>query len=142
VAKNLLLSLHLVAVISWMAGILYLFRLVIYHVEEREAVVRSRFEVMERRLYRYITVPAMIVAAGAGLGMIALDPGYYLPAHWLHAKLALVVLLIASTLYAGRSVRRLAAGAPVGGSRHFRVMNEVPTLLMILIVLLVILKPF
>ena len=75
-------------------------------------------------------------------GMIALDPGYYLRAHWLHGKLALVAGLIAATLYAGRAVKRAAAGLPLATERHYRVMNEVPTLLMIGIVLLVILKPF
>jgi len=140
--KNLLLSLHIVSVISWMAGVLYLYRLVIYHVEEKEAVVRARFAVMERRLLRAITLPAMIAAVAAGAGMVALDPRYYLRAHWFHAKLAFALLLIASTLYAARAVARLADGKPVGSSRHFRVANEVPTLLMIFIVLLVILKPF
>lgn len=141
-AKNLLLSLHIVAVISWMAGILYLYRLVIYHVEESEPVVKARFQVMERRLYVYITRPAMYVAILAGIAMIALDPSYYLHAHWLHAKLGLVALLIGSTQYAGATVRRLAGGAPVHGSKFYRVLNELPTLLMIGIVLLVVLKPF
>jgi putative membrane protein len=140
--KNLLLALHIVSVISWMAGVLYLYRLVVYHVEEKEEVVRARFRVMERRLWKAITLPAMIAALVAAAAMIALDPRYYAAAHWLHAKAALGVGLVGATLYAGRTVRRLAEGKPVGSSRHFRMMNEVPTLLMILIVLLVILKPF
>jgi putative membrane protein len=139
--KNALLCVHLVGVISWMAGVLYLYRLIVYHVEESEPVVKARFRVMERRLYRYITLPAMIVAALAGLGMIALDPDYYLRAHWLQAKLALATLLVGATLYAGATVARLAAEQPVRGSRHFRIMNEVPTLLMIAIVILVVVKP-
>lgn len=141
VAKSVLLSLHLVSIISWMAGVLYLYRLIVYHVEESEGVVRSRFEIMERRLYRAITVPAMLVAVGAGAGMIALDAGYYLAARWLHWKLALVILLVMSTLQAGRVIARLRRGERVGTSRYFRVMNEVPTLLMIAIVLLVVFKP-
>ena len=141
-AKNWLLALHLIAVISWMAGILYLYRLIVYHASEREEVVRSRFVVMERRLYRAITLPAMIVAAGAGLGMISLDASYYAHQRWLWGKLALVLGLIASTLYAGRAVGRLRDGRPVRSEVHFRVMNEVPTLLMIGIILLVVLKPF
>lgn len=142
-AKNLLLSLHIIAVISWMAGILYLYRLIVYHVEETEVVVKERFKVMEVRLYRYITRPAMWVAIVAGLSMIALDPTYYLRAHWLHAKLALVILLIGATQLAGRTCRLLRSDqAPAHSSRYYRVMNEVPTLLMIAIVFLVILKPF
>jgi protoporphyrinogen IX oxidase len=140
--KNLLLSLHIVAVISWMAGILYLYRLLVYHAAEKEPVVRARFEVMERRLYRAITMPAMIAAIVAGIGMIALDPRYYRGAHWLHVKLTLVVGLIAATVYAGREVKRAARGEALGAERRYRVLNEVPTLLMIGIVLLVILKPF
>jgi putative membrane protein len=142
-AKNLLLSLHLIAVISWMAGILYLYRLIVYHVEETEAVVKERFKVMEMRLYRYITRPAMWAAILAGLSMIALDPRYYLRAHWLHAKLTLVLLLIGATQLAGRTCRRLGGDEPPAySSRYYRAMNEVPTLLMIAIVLLVVLKPF
>ena len=142
-AKNLLLSLHLIAVISWMAGILYLYRLIVYHVEESEEIVRTRFRVMERKLYRFITRPAMVVAAIAGLSMILLDPGYYLRQGWLWSKLVLVAALIGATLFAGRTVTRLAvAGADVGSGKRFRMLNEVPTLLMILIVLLVVLKPF
>jgi putative membrane protein len=142
-AKNLLLSLHIIAVISWMAGILYLYRLIVYHVEETEAVVKERFKVMEMRLYRYITRPAMWAAIGAGLSMIALDPRYYLRAHWLHAKLTLVLLLIGATQLAGRTCRLLQGDQPPAhSSRYYRAMNEVPTLLMIAIVLLVILKPF
>jgi putative membrane protein len=141
-AKNWLLSLHLVAVISWMAGVLYLYRLIVYHAEEKEQVVRARFEVMERRLWRGITVPAMIAAVCAGAGMIALDTSYYAHQRWLWAKLALALCLIWSTLYAGRSVRRLREGKRVRSERHFRMMNELPTLLMIGIILLVILKPF
>ena len=142
-AKNLLLSLHLIAVISWMAGILYLYRLIVYHVEETEEIVKTRFRVMERKLYRFITVPAMVVAAIAGLSMIALDAGYYLRQGWLWSKLALVLGLIAATLFAGRTVEKLVdPGANVGTGKRFRALNEVPTLLMIVIVLLVVLKPF
>ena len=142
-AHKLLLSLHLVAVISWMAGVLYLYRLLIYHREESEAVTKERFIVMERRLYKAITRPAMVVAAIAGISMIALDPKYYLHSTWLYLKLSAVLGLIASTMHAGATARRWAAGAPfTHASRYYRVMNEVPTLLMIAIVLLVVLKPF
>ncbi len=140
--KNLLLTLHLVAVISWMAGILYLYRLIVYHVAESEELVRGRFRIMERRLYRAITLPAMGVAALAGAGLISLDPQYYLRAHWLQVKLGLVVLLVASTIHAGQLAHRLATNRPVGSERRYRVLNEVPTLLMIAIVVLVVFRPF
>lgn len=141
-ARQLLLSLHLIAVISWMAGILYLYRLLVYHAAETEAVVRDRFKVMEHRLYRYITMPAMGVAIIAGLAMIGVAPEYYAKAGWLHAKLTLVVGLVASTIVAGRSMKKLVNDKPPFTERTYRILNEVPTLLMIAIVLLVILKPF
>ena len=142
-ARNLLLSLHLIAVISWMAGILYLYRLIVYHVEETEEIVKTHFRIMERKLYRFITRPAMVVAALAGVSMILLDPRYYLSKGWLWSKLVLVCALIGATLFAGRTVARLEQpDANVGSGKRFRALNELPTLLMIAIVLLVILKPF
>src|SRR5262249_13528341 len=125
-----------------MAGVLYLYRLLVYHAEEDVAVVKERLQTMQRRLWRAITLPAMIVAVCAGLGMLALDPRYYLRAHWLHAKLAVVLALIYATAHAGRVVARMARGEPVGPGRRYRVLNEVPTLLMLLIVFLVVFKPF
>lgn len=140
--RNLLLSLHLIAVISWMAGILYLYRLLVYHAAETEAVVRERFKLMEMRLYRYITMPSMGVSILAGLAMIGLSPTYYMKAPWMHAKLTLVMALIASTVVAGRSMKRLVNDKPPFSERTYRILNEVPTLLMIGIVLLVVWKPF
>lgn len=136
-----LLAFHLVAVISWMAGILYLIRLLVYHAAETEAVVKSRFVVMEQRLYRVITVPAMMAAVGFGAWMIALNPSL-LSEGWMHAKLGLVVLLVGITHYAKRAMRQLGAGQCEKSERFFRILNEVPTLLMIGIVFLVILRPF
>ena len=139
--RNVYLSLHLIAVISWMAGILYLYRLLVYHAAESEAVVRDRFKVMERRLYRYITMPAMGVAFIAGVCLIAGAPDYYLRAGWFHAKFALVLGMIAVTILAGRSVKNLVNDRPPFSERAYRILNEVPTLLMIVIVVLVVFKP-
>lgn len=137
---KVVLSVHLIAVISWMAGILYLYRLLIYHTEETEAVVMARFRVMEERLYRIITMPAMGVAFIAGLFLVAFRPEL-LRQGWLHGKLSLVFLLLGTTIYAGRVMRELADGRKRLTSRQLRILNEVPTLLMIGIVFLVILKP-
>lgn len=136
--------LHIVAVIAWMAGILYLYRLLIYH---RERGVTSReihdlLCVMERRLYRYITVPAMVVAAIAGLTMMGLNPAL-LAGNWLTVKLALVALLIVSTVAAGGISKRAAVDpATLPASRSLRIANEVPTLLMMFIVGMVVFKAF
>jgi putative membrane protein len=134
--------LHIVAVISWMAGILYLYRLLIYH---RERGVASReihelLSLMEYRLYRYITVPAMLVAAVAGGVMIYLMPAM-LQAGWMHLKLLSVVFLVGSTQVAGRISRRAAVDpATLPESRTLRIANEVPTVLMLIIVGMVVFK--
>ena len=136
--------LHIIAVISWMAGILYLYRLFIYHrekgVESRE--IHDLLCVMEWRLYRYITVPAMIVAAIAGGLMIGLLPEM-LASGWLKAKLIFVVLLIGSTHAAGGIMKRAALDVKsLPTSKALRFANEVPTLLMCLIVGMVVFKSF
>lgn len=136
-----ILAIHIIAVISWMAGILYLFRLFVYHAEETEAVVKARFCVMEGRLYRFILVPAMVVTVLAGGGMVALKPELLLQP-WLHLKILLVFGLIGMSLYALKILEDLKEGTCRISSKKFRVLNEVPTLLMICIVFLVILRPF
>jgi protoporphyrinogen IX oxidase len=138
---KVILSIHLVAVISWMAGLLYLFRLFIYHTEETEEVVMSRFRVMEERLYRIITAPAMGIAFVAGSFMLSLHPEL-LGKPWMWGKLALVVGMAGLTGKAGGLRRTLARGEKRLTSKQLRFLNEVPTLLMIGIVFLVILKPW
>lgn len=127
-----------------MAGILYLFRILINH-RERGLLNREIHELlslMEKRLYRIITFPAMCVAIVAGIGMILLEP-QMLRMGWLHVKLAAVVALIASTLWAGR-LSRVAATNPdvLPTSKTLRIMNEVPALLMMIIVGMVVFKAF
>jgi putative membrane protein len=123
-----------------MAGLLYLFRLFVYHAEETEGVVKARLSVMERRLYRYITVPAMLASLAFGITLLVLLPAY-LRMGWLHVKLACVLGLMGMTLFGGLQIDDLAAGA--GKSpRTYRLLNEVPTVLMIAIVFLVVMKAF
>ena len=140
-AYRYLVAFHLIGVISWMAGVLYLFRLFVYHAAETETVVKSRFVVMEYRLYKYITVPAMIFALVLGLLMLHANPGLFRQ-HWMHGKLLLVFLLMGYTGFAGRFRRQLEKGTCNVSTKAFRWLNEVPTLFMILIVLLAIVKPF
>lgn len=138
-----ILAFHVIAIISWMAGILYLYRLLVYAAERRHehAQVEDLLKTMSRRLWKAITLPAMIASWVAGLTMIFVNPGL-LSMPWLHAKLGCVVGLTASTIYAGWQVSRVQAGAPLPSGRAFRFLNEVPTLLMILIVIFVIVRPF
>lgn len=143
------LWLHIVAIISWMAGILYLYRLFIYHRERgltiqglKNSEIHPLLSLMEFRLYRYITFPAMIVAYFAGLSMIAMQPAL-LQGGWLHIKITAVLLLSVATLYGGVYQRRFASESNlIPTSRTFRFLNEVPTLLMLIIVGMVIFRPF
>jgi putative membrane protein len=141
-ALLLLKSLHILAVISWMAGLLYLFRLYVYHRAESETVVQTRFRLMERRLWYAITVPAAWVAALSGAEMIHLYGCAYATQGWLLAKLGLAVLLVGVHLLAGRYRKAFLEPPFPLTERAFRVLNEVPTLLMIGIVLLVVLQPY
>ena len=134
-------ALHVIAVISWMAGMLYLPRLFVYHADAEPGSEESdTFKVMERRLLRAIINPAMIVtwAAGLWLGW----HGFAFQGGWLHAKLVLVLILSGVHGYFSATVRRFAEDRNEKPARHWRIVNEVPTLLMIAIVILVIVKPF
>ncbi len=132
-------ALHIMAVIAWMAGLFYLPRLFVYHAATREKVLHETFHVMERRLYRAIMWPAMIASWTFGLLLIA---NIGLAHGWLHAKLLLVIAMTAYHFWLGAHLRRLAAGENRKSEKFFRIINEIPTLLMIGIVLLVVLKPF
>lgn len=135
-------ALHIIGVISWMAGLLYLFRLYVYHSAETESVVMDRFRVMERRLWLAITVPAAWVASLSGVAMIAILPCAYLSAGWMTLKLVLVVALVALHFRAGRYRKEFLETPFPLSERAFRVLNEGPTLLMVGIVLLVVIKPY
>jgi putative membrane protein len=132
---------HIIAVISWMAGLLYFWRLLVYHAMEREPVVIARLQTMERRLRRAIMNPAMVVAAGLGVALLVLQPEY-LRQGFMHAKLALVALLLVNHGMAVRAERRLGRDPSAYSHKYLRVMNEVPTLLMIGIVILIVVRPF
>lgn len=134
-------ALHVIAVIAWMAGLLYLPRLFVYHCEAPPASESSEtFKVMERRLLRAIMNPAMIATWSFGI-LLAFQGGWW-RAGWLHGKLALVLALSAAHVFLANTVKDFAAGRNARSSRFYRVLNEVPTLLMIGIVVLVVVKPF
>jgi putative membrane protein len=135
-------AVHVMAVISWMAGMLYLWRLYVYHAMETEQVVMDRLQIMERRLLNAITTPAAIVALGTGLWMIIAAPAFYLHQPWMHLKLTLVTLLFGSHGMASHYRKALLKNHQVKPHTFYRVMNEVPTLLMVGIVIAVVVKPF
>lgn len=132
-------ALHVIAVISWMAGLLYLPRLFVYHAQVDPGPQSETFKIMERRLLRFIMAPAMGVAWITGL-ILAAD-GEYLLSGWFHAKFLLVVLMTAAHVYDGVLVRVFAQDANRRSHRFYRYLNEIPTALMIGIVVLVIVKP-
>ena len=132
---------HIIAVIAWMAGMLYLPRLFVYHCEAAEGSVQSEtFKIMERRLAKAIINPAM--AATWVLGLILAWQGGWWAAGWLHGKLLLVVILSGLHGVYTRRLREFAEDRNTRPARYYRILNEVPTVLMIGIVILVIVKPF
>jgi protoporphyrinogen IX oxidase len=134
-------ALHIIAVIAWMAGMLYLPRLFVYHCATEKGSVQSEtFKVMERRLLRGIINPAMIATWVFGLWLGW--SGHWLSAPWLQAKLALVVVLSAMHGLFARWVKAFAADQNQHSQKFYRIINEVPTIVMIAVVILVVLKPF
>lgn len=132
---------HVIAVIAWMAGMLYLPRLFIYHCDAPVGSAQSEtFKVMERRLLRAIINPAMVLTWVFGL-WLAWQGGFFSDG-WLHAKIALVLAMSGVHGFFSASVRKFAADANTTSQRAWRIWNEVPTVLMIAIVILVIVKPF
>lgn len=135
-------ALHVISIIAWMAGLLYLPRLFVYHTETAPGSEGSeRFKVMERRLLRAIMNPAMIAAYVFGIWMVVLSPDW-LGQGWLHAKILLVLLLTGAHMAMARWRRAFAEDRNTRPQRFYRIVNEVPTVLMIAIVILVIVKPF
>jgi putative membrane protein len=133
---------HVIAIIAWMAGLLYLPRLFVYHADsERGSEQSETFKVMEKRLLRYITTPAMIASwiLGLYLAVTVID---WKADGWFHAKLGLVLLLSAFHGALAKWTKDFAADRNTRDARFYRMMNEVPTLLMIFIVILVIVRPF
>ena len=134
-------ALHVMAVISWMAGLLYLPRLFVYHCDAEKGSAQSEtFKIMERRLMKAIMNPAMGVAWIAGLTLIHL--GEWWSDGWVHAKLTLLILLSGAHGVLSKRLKEFAADENTRSPRYFRLLNEVPTVLMIGIVILVIVKPF
>ncbi len=134
-------AIHIIAVIAWMAGIFYLPRLFVYHSDSAPGSEKSEtFKVMERRLYSAIMTPAMITTWLAGLALAT--SGHFWTAPWLIAKLVLVALLTWFHVWLGWRIRDFAADKNTRSSRTYRIVNELPTLLVIGVVVLVVVRPF
>ena len=134
-------SLHLIAVISWMAGLLYLPRIFVYHSENSNEIVVNVFKTMERKLFNYIMNPAMILSWFFGLILIHEIGFNQLENLWLQLKLALVVILTIYHFYLGHLLNKFSLNQNTKSSKFYRYINEIPTLLLILIIFIVIFKP-
>ena len=138
-------TLHIVGVVVWFAGLFYLVRLFIYHREaaELEPPLRQAFEeqysLMERRLANIITTPGMVVAVAMAVGLLLVEP-LWLKQTWMHAKLAFVAALLAYHWFCYRLMGQLQRGACTWSGRQLRALNELPTLLLVLVVMLVVFK--
>ena len=135
-------SLHLISVISWMAGLLYLPRIFVYHAQNKDDVqISDVFKVMERKLFFYIMTPAMILSWIFGLLLIHEIGFKQLSQTWMLLKLLFVVLLTVYHFYLGKTLNQFKLDQNKHSHKFFRVINEIPTILLILIVFVVIFKP-
>lgn len=134
-------AVHIIAVISWMAGLLYLFRLFIYRNQETERMVKERFKIMERRLFNIIATPALVLTLISGVMMITYQPSYYMKAGWFHTKLTSILILLVIHFWSLIIRKKLNANVRYSNF-SLRLLNEVPTILMIVIVILAVVKPF
>ncbi|SEQ54373.1 putative membrane protein [Faunimonas pinastri] len=134
-------ALHIISLVAWMAALFYLPRLMVYHADVPPGSPQSEtFKVMERRLLKAIANPAMIATWIFGITLATMEHAW--PEHWLHAKLLCVVILSAVHMGLARWVRLFGADRNPHSARFYRIVNEIPTLLLVIIVFLVVLKPF
>lgn len=136
---------HIIGVVVWFAGLFYLVRLFIYHVEAEEkpeparSILQQQYELMEKRLYRIITTPGMLVTVAMAIGILWTEPDV-LHDRWLHFKLLFVAILLGYHHYCGRLMKQLSAGTCKWSSGQLRALNEAPTLLLVIIVMLAVFK--
>lgn len=132
---------HIISVVAWMAGMFYLPRLYVYHAGTQNPETVATFKIMERRLLRIIINPAMILTFVFGISLIVLNPGW-MQQGWLHAKIALVVLMTVYHGYLAKLRKVFEQDKNTRPAHFYRLLNEVPTILVILIVILAAVKPF
>ncbi len=136
---------HLIGIVVWFAGLFYLVRLFVYHAEAEQepeparSILKKQYEIMEQRLYSIITTPGMILTVAMAIGLISTEPEI-LKSTWLHIKLAFVILLIGYHHFCKSIMKKLAAGECQWTGQQFRALNEAPTILLVLIVLLAVFK--
>lgn len=132
---------HIISLVAWFAALFYLPRLYVYHTDTQDSVSLSRFKLMERRLYYGIMWPAAISTSLLGFCLISYLPAYYLHAGWMHLKLGLVIVLWVYHVSCGYFLHQFKQERNIRSTRFYRMFNEIPTLLLISIVILVVVKP-
>lgn len=136
---------HVIGIVVWFAGLFYLVRLFVYHAEAddqpqpAQTILKQQYEIMEKRLYNIITTPGMAVTVAMAIGLISTEPEI-LKSGWLHIKLAFVALLLGYHFYCGRIMKQLEKGECQWTGQQFRALNEAPTILLVVIVLLAVFK--
>ena len=137
----LIKAFHIIAFVTWFAGLFYLPRLFVYHTPAKDKTSIDRFQTMEFRLYYAIMCPAGVMTTGLGLWLFSSDPVYYSHVGWMQAKLILVTFLWIYHAYCGFCVKRFAVRKNQHSAKFYRIFNEIPTLLLIAIVILAVVKP-
>ncbi len=136
---------HIIGIVVWFAGLFYLVRLFIYHVEANQepeparTILKNQYQIMEKRLYNIITTPGMLVTVAMAIGLVSTEPEV-LKQGWLHFKLLFVALLIGYHHYCSRLMKKLAADECRWTSQQLRALNEAPTVMLVVIVMLAIFK--
>lgn len=132
---------HIITMVTWFAGLFYLPRLFVYHTQAKDKTSIERFQTMEFRLFYAIMCPAGVMTTGLGLWLFSNDPAYYAHAGWMQFKLAMVGLLWIYHGYCGYCVKCFAEKHNKHSTKFYRVFNELPTLLLMVIVILAVVKP-
>lgn len=135
-------ALHIIAVVCWFAGLFYLPRLFVYHAMSEDAASHERFCTMERKLYRGIMMPSMVLVLLLGFALLKINPAFFSSGAWLHLKLTLVALLVGYHFLCGHQLQQFARGKNTRGHVFYRWFNEVPVIFLLAIVILVVVKPF
>jgi putative membrane protein len=136
---------HIIGIVVWFAGLFYLVRLFIYHVEANQeaeparTILKNQYQIMEKRLYRIITTPGMVVTVAMAIGLLYTEPEI-LKEPWLHFKLLFVALLLGYHHYCGRLMKQLEADTCQWSSQNLRALNEAPTFILVVVVLLAVFK--
>lgn len=132
---------HIIAMVTWFSGLFYLPRLFVYHAQASDAISISRFKVMEKKLYYFITTPSALLTILFGIWLVSFNAQAYLKMGWLHAKLGCVVLLLIYHHYLGHCLKSFTQDRNMHSAFFYRVLNEIPVLFLVSIVLLAVLKP-